>query len=54
MDTARHLVFIAASYAALAVIVGGLILWLAIDHRIQTRALAELEKRGMKRRSERG
>lgn len=54
METARHFTFIAASYGALAVIIGGLILWLAADHRAQARALAELERRGIRRRSEQG
>ena len=54
METIRHLGFIGASYGALIVIIGGLILWLAIDHRLQARALAELEQRGTKRRSDRG
>lgn len=54
MEAARHATFIAASYGALAVIVGGLILWLAVDYRAQARALAELERRGTRRRSEQG
>jgi heme exporter protein D len=53
METFRHLGFIGASYGALIIIIGGLIVWLAIDHRSQSRALAELEQRGTKRRSER-
>ena len=54
MEAARHLPFIAASYGALAVIVGGLILWLGADYRAQARALAELEGRRPRRRSEQG
>jgi heme exporter protein D len=54
METIRHLGFIGASYGALIIIIGGLIVWLVTDHRLQARALAELEQRGAKRRSERG
>jgi heme exporter protein D len=46
-----HVAFIFASYAFTALIVGGLILRAVIDHRIQQQALAELESRGIGRRS---
>lgn len=48
-----HAGFILASYAAVAVVLGGLILSILRDHRAQQRALAELEQRGAGRRSER-
>jgi heme exporter protein D len=54
MEAIKHLSFIVASYGALIVIIGGLIAWLVLDHRNQSRALGELEQRGTKRRSERG
>ena len=49
-----HAAFIVAAYAATALILGGLILRAVLDHRAQTRALAELEGRGAVRRSRRG
>ncbi|GEO16549.1 heme exporter protein CcmD [Microvirga aerophila] len=49
-----HGFFIVTSYAVTALVVAGLILRAVIDHRIQTRALAELEARGVGRRSRRG
>ena len=53
MDLGPHAFFIVAAYAATAVIVGGLILGAVLDHRAQLRALAEMEGRGVRRRSER-
>jgi heme exporter protein D len=52
--TASHAFFIALSYAVTALVIAGLILRAVIDHRIQTRALARLEARGVGRRSRRG
>jgi heme exporter protein D len=49
-----HTFFIAFSYALTALVIAGLALRAVIDHRIQTRALAELEARGVSRRSRRG
>jgi heme exporter protein D len=46
-----HGAFIIASYAATILIVGGLILAAVLDQRAQKRALAELEARGVRRRS---
>jgi heme exporter protein D len=43
--------FIVGSYAITALVVGGLVLRAVLDHRAQVRALAELESRGMRRRS---
>ena len=48
-----HAGFILASYAAVAVVLGGLMLAVILDHRAQKRALAELEQRGAGRRLER-
>lgn len=45
-----HAAFILASYAAVAVVLGGLVLSVLLDHRAQKRALAELERRGATRR----
>ncbi len=49
-----HTFFIAFSYIVTALVVAGLILRAVIDHRIQVRALAELEARGVGRRSRLG
>jgi heme exporter protein D len=46
-----HADFIVTAYAATIVIVIGLTAWVWSDYRAQRRALAELERRGVKRRS---
>jgi heme exporter protein D len=46
-----HTGFIVAAYLVAALVVAALAIWVVIDHRIQRRALAELEARGAKRRS---
>jgi heme exporter protein D len=46
-----HADFIVTAYAAAIVIVIGLTAWVWSDYRAQRRALAELERRGVKRRS---
>lgn len=51
MDLGPHAGFIWASYAAVVVVVGGLVLWLVADGRRQLKALKDLEQRGVKRRS---
>jgi heme exporter protein D len=51
MESVNHAGFIVASYAAAAIIVAGLIAWVMLDFRAQRRNLAELEARGITRRS---
>ena len=46
-----HATFIVAAYGAAALILAALIGWIVLDHRAQQRALGELEKRGVTRRS---
>ncbi|MDP2619581.1 MAG: heme exporter protein CcmD [Hyphomicrobiales bacterium] len=46
-----HLAFVAAAYAFATVILLLLIVWVVADHRIQRRTLADLEARGIRRRS---
>ncbi len=46
-----HAGFILASYAAVVLVLGGLIATVVLDHRAQKRALAALEQRGAGRRS---
>jgi heme exporter protein D len=52
MNLGPHAFFIIAAYAVTAVIVAGLVLNGLLDHRAQRRALAELEARGLRRRSD--
>ena len=53
MDLGAHAAFIWAAYAAMAIILLALVGWLVFDGARQSRALADLEARGVKRRSER-
>ena len=48
-----HAGFIAAAYIVTAVVLAGLYLWIVADGRRQTRRLADLEARGVHRRSAR-
>lgn len=47
-----HAGFIIASYAVFFVVVAGMILWILLDGHAQRRALAEMEARGVRRRSD--
>jgi heme exporter protein D len=51
MQAASHMGFIVAAYAAGVAVVGGLTAWVMLDYRAQMRRLADLEKRGVTRRS---
>jgi heme exporter protein D len=51
MHLGPHAAFIIAAYAVTAAVLAGLILYGLLDHRAQVRALAELEGRGVRRRS---
>jgi heme exporter protein D len=51
MSLGPHAFFIAAAYAATALVVLGLVARAVVDHRVQARRLAELEARGIRRRS---
>ena len=51
MEAINHMPFIVGSYAAGCVIIGALIAWVAIDFRVQRRAIADLEMRGIARRA---
>ncbi|HLH97707.1 MAG TPA: heme exporter protein CcmD [Xanthobacteraceae bacterium] len=53
MDLGPHASFIISAYGFAVLVVAVMIAWVAIDHRQQTRRLAELEARGITRRSER-
>ncbi len=51
MSLGPHADFIIAAYAVALVIVATIIAWVVIDHRHQSRILADLESRGVTRRS---
>ena len=51
MDLGPHAAFIWTCYGATAVVIAGLISWLVADGRRQQVALADLELRGVRRRS---
>ncbi len=46
-----HAGFIAAAYIATGLVLVALVAWVIVDGRAQRRRLAELEARGIKRRS---
>jgi heme exporter protein D len=51
IDLGPHAGFILAAYGATFLVVIGLTLWILLDGRAQRRRLAELEARGIRRRS---
>lgn len=51
MSLGPHAAFIWLSYLAVAVAIGALVAWLVLDGRRHARRLAELEARGVRRRS---
>jgi heme exporter protein D len=52
MALGPHAAFILVAYAVAALVIVALIVWVSIDHRAQRRLLADLERRGVTRRSE--
>jgi heme exporter protein D len=51
METINHIDFVVSAYAAAFVVVGALIAWVMVDYRAQRRRLADLQMRGVTRRS---
>jgi heme exporter protein D len=51
MNLGPYASFIWASYGLAALVIGGLMVWLVRDGQRQAAALADLEARGIKRRS---
>lgn len=47
-----HAAYVFAAYAMSAIVLGGLGIWILTDMRARRRELAELEARGVRRRSE--
>ncbi len=52
MDLGPHAAFIVTAYVTAAAVVLALIVWVRADHAAQRRLLADLEARGVTRRSE--
>jgi heme exporter protein D len=52
MNLGPHAAFIVTAYAAAFFIVGALIAWILVDYRAQRQILADLEARGVTRRSD--
>ena len=50
-DVPQHPGFIFAAYAMAAIVTAGLLLWVILDGRQQKARLADLEARGVRRRS---
>jgi heme exporter protein D len=51
MNLGPYATFILGAYGAAALIVIAMVAWVVVDHRRQARALADLEARGVTRRS---
>jgi heme exporter protein D len=51
MEATPHLAFIVAAYGAAVGVVVALTAWVMIDRRLLLRTLAELDRRGVSRRS---
>jgi heme exporter protein D len=51
MDLGPHAGFIISAYVIATAVVATLVIWVISDHVTQKRALAELERRGITRRS---
>jgi heme exporter protein D len=51
MDLGPHASFIVAAFVMTAAVVAALVIWVIADHAAQKRALADLERRGITRRS---
>jgi heme exporter protein D len=52
MNLGPYAAFIVAAYSLTTVVVVALILWVLLDYRAQRKLLADLEARGVTRRSE--
>ena len=51
IDLGPHAAYISVAYLAALVVLGSLIVWLRLDARRQMQLLADLEARGIRRRS---
>lgn len=48
-----HEAYVVAAYGATFLVLAGIAVWLVLDHRGRRQELADLEARGIRRRSER-
>ena len=48
-----HAIYVAAAYGATIIVLGALAAWILADQRARKRELAQLEKAGIRRRSDR-
>lgn len=48
-----HDLYVAAAYAATAIVLAGLVGWILLDQKARKKELAELEASGIRRRSDR-
>lgn len=46
-----HVAYVVTAYAAVVLVLAGLLGWIVVDGRAQRRRLADLEARGVRRRS---
>jgi heme exporter protein D len=51
MDLGPHWAQIVASYLLTILVAAGLVAWIVLDHKALNRTLADLEARGLRRRS---
>lgn len=51
MSLGPHVFYIVTSYAAAALVLGALTVWVWLDYRAQNRALQALDQQGVSRRS---
>ncbi len=51
MDLGNHWEYIVAAYVMAAIVIATLITWVVLDYRGAKRTLADLEARGLRRRS---
>jgi heme exporter protein D len=51
VELPAHAAFIVAAYGATVLVMIGLIAWVIIDYRAQTRVLADLDARGLGRKA---
>jgi heme exporter protein D len=48
----NHLAYVSAAYGVTILVLVGIAAWLVADHRARRRELADLEARGVRRRSQ--
>lgn len=51
IDLGPHWAVIVTAYALAALVLAGLVAWIVLDNRLQRRTLADLDRRGVRRRS---